>query len=741
MVFGRYLFAMTLLVALCRLWGSVDSSCLGGDEMIAYRLKADRLSYDDATKTYRAEGNVMVSRGDLSIHADAVGFNGETKVVTASGEVRLVSGRDWVTGSRVEADLKTETGTVYDGLLFMEESNFYVGGEEIQKTGKDSYYVREAQFTACHEGQPDWKVTGKDLRVTIEGYGKIKDAAFWARDIPVFYLPFLVFPAKTKRQTGLLVPEMGYSDNMGFEFAQPFFWAIDESKDATFYEHYMGRRGLKQGLEYRYIVGPESRGTVMSDFLSDRQIDENRSSEEAPTAGFKGFRGDKEDRTNRDRWWLRVKSNQRLPAQFKAKLDLDLVSDQDYLREFYRGYSGYRDSDEYFLKAFGRGLEDRTETVRRNQLNLNRTWPQYSLNADVVWYDDVIKRRDHDPDPTLQMLPHLQFAGSRQALDDSPFQLYLESSYDYLWRDDGTKGHRGDVHPRVYCPVSLFGWLDLDPSVGARQTLWQVEEYEGQGPGKEDQFHSRTLFDLQADLSTELSRVFHTKGTSLEKIRHAIRPQVVYEYAPVSEDKVYPDLEGMDAVADKHVVTYSLTNTFSTKSRMDPDQDCSKCRFHELCRIKFAQSYDILEARGPEKSGKKRPFSDIEGEVEWRMGRYVDLHADVAWSPYDSQFTSYNALLSVVDSRGDAIALDYRYTRGDTESIVAEVDVKVSDAISLYCELEEDLRDRQSVDAVVGFRYESQCWSLAVGFADDGAVDSQECFVKINLHGLGKVGG
>jgi len=96
--------AVTLLAALCRLWGSVDSLCLGGDDRVQYRLKADTLSYNDATKTNRAQGEVSVSRGDQSLHADTVGFNAETKEVTASGGVRLVSGPDWLTGSRVEAN-------------------------------------------------------------------------------------------------------------------------------------------------------------------------------------------------------------------------------------------------------------------------------------------------------------------------------------------------------------------------------------------------------------------------------------------------------------------------------------------------------------------------------------------------------------------------------------------------------------------------------------------------------------
>ena len=132
----------------------------------------------------------------------------------------------------------------------------------------------------------------------------------------------------------------------------------------------------------------------MYDFLYDRQIDDGTAD------GYEGFTEDNELRLNRERWWFRMKNDQDLPAGFKAKLDVDLVSDQDYLREFDTGYSGYEDSDSYFLKEFGRELDDETDTVRLNQLNLNRGWDKYSLNIDFRWYDNVIIRKNDLPDGT-----------------------------------------------------------------------------------------------------------------------------------------------------------------------------------------------------------------------------------------------------------------------------------------------------------------------------------------------------
>ena len=50
----------------------------------------------------------------------------------------------------------------------------------------------------------------------------------------------------------------------------PFFWAISENADATFYQRYLEKRGYKQGVEFRYFLSPEIFGTLYADYINDR---------------------------------------------------------------------------------------------------------------------------------------------------------------------------------------------------------------------------------------------------------------------------------------------------------------------------------------------------------------------------------------------------------------------------------------------------------------------------------------
>ena len=752
MFFKLYSWSM-FFVAL--IWASstfADNALRLEQSDLPYHIKADSLSYDDATNTYMARGHVTIVRGNQSLRADAVDLNEETMDAQAWGNVHFTSGEDWLTGTRLKLDLDKGTGTVYDGALFIEQGHFHITGGKIEKTGEDSYYIDDGRFTTCDGDSPAWKIVGKDLKVTIDGYGTVKHASFWAKKLPILYVPYFIFPAKTTRQTGLLLPHFFLSDRDGFTYNQPFFWAINESSDATVYASYMDRRGFKPGIEYRYVLEPGSKGTAMFDYLHDRQVDDGITSEDTSGYDYEGFTGDNENRLNRDRWWFRAKADQELPAGFKAKLDMDLVSDQDYLREFQRGYSNYDNSNTYFYEEFGRDLADYTDTVRPNQLSLNKNWNHYSFTTDFRWNEDAIARKNAEPNPRLQQLPHVQFDGSKQQLSSSPLYSDLESSYDYFWREEAIRGHRADVHPRVYYPIQLLTHLDFEPSVGLRGTVWETDKYEDDGPELEDRFSSRGAFDFQADLSTEFWRTFDLKGDRPEKIRHSVLPRVTYNYVTTSEQEDLPRFDDIDRLTEKNLITYSITNYLMARSKIQREPDAktdssslehmktTPYAYRDFCRLKFWQSYDIEEARRDDEDNPRRPFSDIMAELEFSPYDCLSLKGDTSWSPYDGNFTGYNALLVLCDRRGDRGLIDYRYTQDDTNSIRANVLVSLFGPVSAYGEHEHNLRDDQDVKTMVGFKYQPQCWSLDVSYTDDRTADAREFFIEFSLYGLGKFG-
>ncbi len=725
--------------------GLVRAGDLAGSQRgTPWHIVADEVRYNKSTDQYFASGNVIISKENLKLSADRVHFQQNTMEIFADGHVMLISGKDILTGERMEMDLNKEIGVVFDGTIFIEQNHFYIRGNRLEKTGQDTYQAERASLTSCDGEKPAWKINARNVKVTIEGYGSAQHASLWAKNVPVFYSPYLFFPVKRNRQTGFLTPQLGYSDRKGVEYVQPFFWAIDKSSDATFYEHYMGNRGNKLGAEYRYMLSTETKGAVMADILNDREVDDGIGN----NSDDWGYTDDQYLRPNKDRYWFRMKHDQALPSGFSGRLDLDIVSDQDYLNEFKKGYSGFDETERYFLSEFGREIDDYNDPVRVNRLNIFKNWNLYSLNAEAQWYDDVIKRRQEDRNTTLHRLPFISFNSLRQPLKTPTFFYDFESEYTYFFREDSYTGHRIDIHPRLYLPLRYKNYFSVEPSVGLRETLWYLDDQEDFSDNNSKSM-SRELVDAQLDLSTDLSRSYVLNSKNADRIKHTVRPQVIYHFIPPTSQDNLPEFDEVDRIEKISAVTYSVTNTFSLRSRLPEENTKHNLKmgatdnteiddsepayaYRPFCRFKVEQSYDFNETIEGE------PFSPIYARLDLIVGRLLSLNADAQWSTYDSSFLTRNIALRLTDKRGDRLFLEHRYTQDLTETFYGDAIINLHERIAMFTEYERNIKDGKTLLYGVGFLYMASCWSLDIGYADEEG--DKKYSLMVNLYGLGGLG-
>jgi LPS-assembly protein len=723
-----------------------------------WQLEADEINYDQNFDEYSASGNVMIFKGNIKLLADFVRFDHKNMKAYAEGNVLLTNGEDILSGTSMEMDLENQIGSVENGYLFLKENNFHLTGNLIKKVGEKTYTIDEASLTTCDGDNPDWRITGKKVKIKEDGEGTARHATLWARKMPVIYTPYFYYPARKNRQTGLLFPEGGISDRWGIYYNQPFFWAIDESSDATFYGQYMNKRGLRPGVEYRYYLDDWSKGTWMLDGLDDQKIDDGigDSSEKW------GFDDGGTDilRKNKDRYWLRGSHHQRMPWGVRAKLDVDIVSDQDYTREFKNGHMGWKNSKDFFEEVFYRDLDDYNDPIRTNRLNFNKTWPLYSLNAQLRYDLDSTIRNSHNPDVNLQQLPIIEFDGVKQRISTSSFFYNLNSQYVYYWSRDGKRTQRIDAHPRLYLPFQLKPFINIEPSVGVRGTLWRPDKKEF-GPD-EKKFYHRELYDTRLDLFSEIYGVFHTDSKAIEAIKHTIRPRIIHDFIPDVDQDDLPNFDSVDRIANVNLLTYSLTNTLTSKTRKTGSFDISHrtdktkatlidsaadYSYNDFLRFELEQSYDINEAK---KKDPDRPFSPIGARLDLIPGKYIALDATALWSVYDYKFLSHNLAANFWDLRGDRLSMEYRYTRDSDEislnpvqSLSADLRVKVTDRLSLSTDYEYNFLDNTRVQTGIGMNYKAQCWSFEGRITDRTGVDNSHNYdfeIKVNLFGLGEFG-
>lgn len=217
-----------------------------GDKLSIFSDKAYRKNNG---KYFEAVGNVVIISQRDTIYGELASLDQETQKVKLEGNVRFVTKDMTLYGSHIDYNLGTGIAHIKNARIIT--SSFNLVSRELVRLNQNEYLAKEAEFTTCKDCIESWSVFGKNIKLTIGKYVQISHGLFKIKGIDVIYLPYIVLPILSKRETGLLIPRISQRTGEGLSFEQPFFWAIDESKDLTISPTFWAKRGYGGDLQFR----------------------------------------------------------------------------------------------------------------------------------------------------------------------------------------------------------------------------------------------------------------------------------------------------------------------------------------------------------------------------------------------------------------------------------------------------------------------------------------------------------
>jgi lipopolysaccharide assembly outer membrane protein LptD (OstA) len=502
-------------------------------------VDAESLSYDQATNTLIAHGGVMVRREDTTLTADEVVYDRTNGIVEARGHVVLTEPQATVHGDFAHLDLEDETGWIENTDATLEVSRYQVQADRIDKEGGPQYSIARGIFTTCECGgleKPSWSIAGRTTDVNVQGTGRVHDMTFRVKDIPVLYFPYMIFPANNQRQTGLLIPRVGYSNRRGFQYEQPFFWAINKSMDATFAVDVETEARIGGTAEFRYILSRLAHGAFTAGYWNE--------SIRGRPLGIRAANGEPADiPENR----FAIAGHHVSPFYGKSKLYLDMlaVSDDFLLKEINTFAFSTRDD-----------LALRSTRYTTSKAGIYKGWGEGFANGETAYYQDLI-----DPqEVALQKLPRIDAEHSAGFLGDHVVARVGGQAIDYQ-REDGFGGLRGDLAPDLFLPFHLGRVLNGSVTGQLRETAYHLTDdnqvafsdpdagsglvgavlapsqlHDGRTGAplfpRLDDNQTRELATVNGRLGTEIARVFGFHHLGFDKLRHTIEPEVQYLFVP-----------------------------------------------------------------------------------------------------------------------------------------------------------------------------------------------------------------
>ena len=420
------------------------------------QFKLERLGEDH----WRATGEVEMEKDDLRFFADIVDYFPEESRLIASGNVVFVSRDSRIAAERMEFNTKTRTGVFYKGsgtaslgekvdktLFGTQEPDAYFYGETLEKLGPKKYRDHEGRLhhlRAADAAVGHHRVVGNGHARRLRHPEELGAAGEGRADV---------------LHADLLLPDQRGGSR--HRIPDSGLRLVDHSRPEPVERLLLGHRPQpgRDGVP-RLVQHHRARASAASTDTLPHRVRKDRCGPTGSTRRTRSIHrvdGSQSVSPGRRSYEIRANAIQRLPANMRARVNIDYFSDITTQQTY-----------------FG-NLYDASRRQRVIGGNVAGTWGADSLsftyNRNQVFFNDT--------DSTLTgNIPRVLYSRAARKIGPTPLYFSAGGEYARLLRTDEFGGiineqglDRIDFGPTVRLPFSKLTYLSLNASAAWRGTM------------------------------------------------------------------------------------------------------------------------------------------------------------------------------------------------------------------------------------------------------------------------------
>ncbi|WP_429071061.1 LPS assembly protein LptD [Aeromonas dhakensis] len=719
-------------------------------------VDADRLeAKQGGTAVY--QGDVKVRQGVRKFDSDYAELDQKSRDVIAIGKIYYNDGQITVTSDKtLKSNLDTKNSELEEGKYQVHGSPVRGSADRVTMTNNNQNITLEgAQYTTCPPGQEVWTLKAGSIDIDqTEVFGEAWNASLWLYDYPVFYFPYINFPIKDERKTGLLYPGYTQSSKNGMDITQPFYWNIAPNYDATITSRFMDRRGLMEQVQFRYMPDPAHVGSLYFENLAnDKQYDETPSLNQAMSDGHR---------------YLLNANHTSLFADNAMRVSLD--------------YTKVRDRDYNYFNDFSPKVGTQVENQLQQSLMAGYFQPNWNINTEVRTYQ-ILLASAQQPHELMPRIDH---------------NYYQQGSwYDLAWNTEITKfgynnaqaieqnqggaytGTRVYTAPTLTMPLINEAGYYLDSQYKLMYTRYDQEVPDNMSQTFVSRFTPAGANGVTLDegIITRTLPSFRLKGgMTFERNQNwfggdanqTLEPEFQYLYVPYKDQdnigvydsttmrqdyySLFSDRRyaGLDRISDSNRISIGLTSRV-----YDEVGD-------ERIRLAVAQAFDFVAPRVklyPSETLTTNTRSPLSFEGDAKINEQWFAHAGAQYDMDQSRLSSANSALEyrhekLISQLNHRFVRDANYdleNRGqvtDLNQIGLLLTTPLNDQWHLYGGYYQELNQSVKSDRKVGLKYDSCCWSINFNLEWVNTPDNvtlrptseRSLGIQFEMKGLGSVG-
>jgi LPS-assembly protein len=669
----------------------------------AVRLFADNAVVQEKLGISTCSGNVFIQRADQILNTPLLTYDIKKDVINADGEFVLWDNNFIISGNKIQLD-QEEQGEMADVNYWLLNRRARGIAKKLFKKTKDIIQLEQASLTTCDPNDEIWRLNANDLTLdNAKAEGTAHHVTIRFLDTPVFYTPYLSFPLG-KRKSGILVPNIGNSDETGFEFSLPYYFNLAPNYDWTVTPRLMSRRGLLLRNEFRYLTSL-TEGNLKLEYLPQDQV-----------SG--------EDRTS-----LAFRHNGSITKQWLTDVNINYISDERYFEELGNNIT----------------IASLTHLEQRGDL-------YYSGNGwlgigRVQKFQTLSNKAEARP---YQRLPQFLFKTNLPEFNRQ-FNFALNAELVHFDRNTnivaGPIGNRLDVKPSLSFPWRNPGAFVV-PQLSLRYTQYNLDNVNPD----DNTAPNRFLYTFSTDSGLFLERDVNLLNTELVQ---TLEPRLFYRYTPHQDQDELPifdtgrydlsfgqlfrdnNYSSADRVDDAHQMAFGLTSRLLNNNTG-----------MEYLRANIGQAFYFRDRQVtllPTEKTETDSTSLIITELASQLTNNWRVSSTFRWNPHTDN-TEHTVLRTRYYADKEHI-FNMSYRLRDT--LLEQTDVSFHWSLNprwnILGRWNFSLPDRKNLEIFSGLEYDSCCWAIrfiARRYLNsiNNSDYSNSFFLQFELKGLGGIG-
>jgi lipopolysaccharide assembly outer membrane protein LptD (OstA) len=632
------------------------------------RYDASRIGYIVSRNRIELDQSAHLTYRDLELAAKRVEYDVDRQTLVATGAPELVDRGDKVTGHIMTYDLETRIGNIYQAETAYEKGLYH--GQRIRKVTDNQLDVLSGSYSTCSLPEPHYHFAAHWMKIYLKDKLVAKPVVFYVRKVPIFALPFWIFPIKPGRHSGFLLPqfELGFTNRAGqFLRNAGYYWAPNDYMDLTVSGDYYS-------FEPSWVMRAEGYYKLLYALDGD----------------FRGsFAKNESDVNKSENWDFNAEHSHQLGPNTRLVARASFVSSRDYNSS----------------NLYGRSLSQRLNRFLRSSVAFSHSASWASISAAIERSQDLdTDEALKDPDgngpsrarpigtsaslpnlsetrPTLSVsfptraigtLPFVKGTQFEKALSTLYFDLDTRFVSQYERRafvadtvsfvtgsgvsdstvlDYRVTARRGfAANSSLSDARRLFGWLNLRPGLFVNTAIFDFDELG-------HKVVPTGTWSSALTASTTLYGTFRPHWGAVEGIRHVIFPSVSVSYSPEFPNLIYRDSLGThDRFRSFGGIGVSGFKQLRMNFGLDQRVQMKLVRGEQVQKLDnliswgLGGSYDFLYRE----SGQKHPLSTLSSNVLIQPPGIIN--ANLGWvtdvySPRPVQSLGYNLGLNLTSNQ------------------------------------------------------------------------------------------